>query len=164
MNDDLEIQSGADFNMDDIDDMPQFVSELDGVYVCSLSLKRDTEPKNDKEVDNIIFNFTIDEIVEERKNYGVTVGDMVYIRNSLLKTKRDIDEKRKDSFGLRMVKPYLVALKESLGCEGSLNTIINEAQDVKVTATFTTRTTKGTSKDGEPVEYKNINIKKLIVS
>lgn len=164
MSNDLEIQADNDFNMDEVDDMPQFVTEIDGVYGCSLTLKRDTAPKNDKEVDNLIFQFTIAEVIEEKKDHGVSPEDMVYVRYSLLKSKRDIEEKRKDSFGLRMAKPLLLAIQNSLNCGPSLNEIITEAQDVKVTAIFATRHTKGKNKDGEEVEYTNIDIKKLIVA
>lgn len=164
MSDDLEINSGADFNMDEVDDMPSFVTEIDGVYKCSLSVKRDTEAKNDKEVDMIIFAFVIDEIIEEKKDHGVKVEDMVYSRFSMIKSKRDVEEKKKESFGLRMAKPYLIALKEGLGCGASLNEIVAEAQDVKVTVTFASRTSKGKNSDGDTIEYKNIDIKKFIVS
>lgn len=164
MSNDLEISSGTDFNMDEVDDMPQFINEIDGVYKCALSLVRDTEPKNDKEVDNLIFKFTIEEIVEEKKDHGIAVEDVCYIRNSLIKSKRDIEEKRKDSFGLRMAKPHIVALRDALQCGSSLNEIVKEAQDVKCTVTFATRTSQGKNKDGEAVEYKNIDIKKLIIA
>lgn len=164
MSNDLEIQSGADFNMDEVDDMPQFINEIDGVYKCSLTLKRDQEAKNDKEVDNLVFGFTIEEILEEKKDHGVSVDDMVYTRYSLIKTKRDIEDKRKESFGLRMAKPLLVTLKDALNCGSSLNEIIKETQDVKCTVTFSTRTSKGKNKDGEEVEYKNIDVKRLIVA
>lgn len=161
---DLEINSGADFNMDEVDDMPAFVNEIDGVYGCSLTLKRDTEERNGKEVDNVIFGFTIKEIIEEKKDHGVCPEDMVYCRFSLIKSKRDVEEKKKESFGLRMAKPYLSALKEALGCESSLNAIIQEAQDVQCTVTFATRTSKGKNADGDAVDYKNIDIKKLIIA
>lgn len=164
MDNDLEIQSGTDFNMEEVDSMPQFVQAIDGVYKCSLSLKRDTTPKNDREVDTLIMQFVIDEVIEERKDHGISPEDLVYLRFSLLKTKRDIEEKRKDSFGLRMAKGHLMAIKNALGCGASLNEIIKEAQDVKCTATFATRFVAGKNKDGEPQEYANIDIKKLIVA
>lgn len=161
---DLEINSGADYDMDNVDDMPAFVNEIDGVYKCSLTLKRDTEPRNDKETDTIIFGFTIQETIEEKKDHGVCPEDIVYCRFSLIKSKRDIDEKKKESFGLRMAKPYLVALKDALNCGSSLNEIIKEAQDVQCTVTFATRTSNGKDKEGNAVEYKNIDIKKLIIA
>lgn len=164
MTDDLEIQAGADFDVDAVDDMPQFVRYISGVYKCSLSLKRETEAKNDKEQDNLIFGFTIQEILEEKEDHGVKEGDMVYVRYSLLKSKRDNEEGRRESFGLRLAKPSLIAIKDSLQCGASLNEIIHEAQDVTCTATFSTRTSKGTNKNGEAIEYVNIDVKKLIVA
>lgn len=163
MTNDLEIQTGSDFDMDTVDDMPQFVNEIDGVYKCSLSLKRETESKNDKDTDNIMMLFVIEEAVEEKKDHGINNGDMVSIRYSLIKSKKDIEDRRKESFGLRLAKPILATLKEALGTGSSLNEIIQESQDVKCTVTFSTRYSDVT-KDGEKITYANPQVKKLIVA
>lgn len=164
MSNDLEITYGTDFNMDEVDDMPQFVNDIDGIYSCSLSLSRDTGERNDKPYDNIVFAFTIKEALEEKVDHGVSPEDMVYVRFSLIKSKKDLEENRKDSYGLRMAKPLLVALKDSLGTGSSLNDILKESQDVAVTATFATRKSQVKQDDGSVKEYSNINIKKLIVA
>lgn len=161
---DLEITEGQDFNMDDVDDMAKFVNEIEGIYKCKLSLSRETDEKDGKPIDNLVMMFTIEEILEEKKDHGVAVEDLVSIRYSLIKSKKDVEEKRKESFGLRLAKPFLVQLKDSLGTGSSLNEIIKESQDVSCTATFSTRYSKVTQDDGSVKEYANPNLKKLVVA
>lgn len=163
LNNDLEISTGIDYNMDEVDDMPQYINQIDGVYACSLGLTRETGEKNGKEQDNLVFTFVIDEIIEEKKDHGINVEDIVAIRYSLVRSARDIEDRKKDSFGLRLAKPALLAIREALQCGGSLNEIIKEAQDVKCTVTFSTRESKGQDKEGNTVVYHNPQIKKLIV-
>lgn len=163
LNNDLEISAGTDYNMDEVDDMPQYINQIDGVYACSLGLTRETGVKNEKEQDNLVFTFVIDEIIEEKKDHGINVEDIVAIRYSLVRSSRDIEDRKKESFGLRLAKPALLAIREALQCGGSLNEIIKEAQDVKCTVTFSTRESKGQDKEGNTVVYHNPQIKKLIV-
>lgn len=163
LNNYLEISAGTDYNMDEVDDMPQYINQIDGVYACSLGLTRETGVKNDKEQDNLVFTFVIDEIIEEKKDHGINVEDIVAIRYSLVRSARDIEDRKKESFGLRLAKPALLAIREALQCGGSLNEIIKEAQDVKCTVTFSTRESKGQDKEGNTVIYHNPQIKKLIV-
>ena len=163
LNNDLEISTGTDYNMDEVDDMPQYINQIDGVYACSLGLTRETGEKNGKEQDNLVFTFVIDEIIEEKKDHGINVEDIVAIRYSLVRSSRDIEDRKKESFGLRLAKPALLAIREALQCGGSLNEIIKEAQDVKCTVTFSTRESKGQDKEGNTVVYHNPQIKKLIV-
>lgn len=159
---DLTLDEAQDYDIESVDTMPQYVSEIDGIYKCSLSLSRETEPRNDKPQDNLVFTFTIQEIIEERKNHGVNVEDMVGLRFSLLLSDKDRQNGNKDSFGLRLAKPFLLSLKNSLGCTGNLNTIVNESQDVSCTATFSTRYSKA-EVDGKAVVYANPTLKKLII-
>ena len=165
MNDmDMEIESAQDFNMEEVDDMPNFVNEISGVYKCDLTVKRETGEKDDKPFDTLVFQYTIEEEVEVKQDRGVKPEDIVMIRFSLIKSKKDEEEKRKEAVGLRMAKPLLVALKESLGTDPSLNEIVKAAQGVKCTVTFSTRTSSGKDAEGKPVVYKNPQVKKMIVA
>ena len=163
-NNDLDISAGTDYNMDDVDDMPQYVNQIDGVYSCSLAVSREQGEKKGKEQDNLVLTFILDEIIEEKKDHGIGIEDIVAIRYSLIRSARDIEDKRKESFGLRLAKPVLLALREALQCGSSLNEIIKEAQDVKCTVTFSTRESKGQDAEGNAVVYYNPQIKKLIIS
>ena len=165
MNDmDMEIESAQDFNMDEVDDMPNFVNEIDGVYKCDLTVKRETGEKDDKPFDTLVFQYTIEEEVEVKKDHGVKPEDIVTIRYSLIKSEKDEKENRKESIGLRMAKPLLITLKESLSTESSLNEIIKAAQGVKCTVTFSTRTSSVKDAEGNVVVYKNPQVKKMIVA
>lgn len=156
--------TAADFNMDEVEDLPQYVREIDGVYMCDLSLSRDTGDRDGKPYDFLVMTFIIEEELEVKKDHGVSVDDIVVVRNSLLPTKRDIDNKERVPFGVKIAKPFLMALKDSLNTSGQLADIVKEAQSVKCTATFATKHSKGQNKDGETVEHANITLKKLIVS
>lgn len=160
---DLDIQTGPDFDIDEVDDMPQFVTEIEGVYSCDLSLSRDTGEKNDKPYDYLIFSFIILEEIEAKKDYGVKEEDMVYIRYPLIPSKKDIENGERSPFGLRMAKPHLNELRKALNTTGQLEDIITNSQGVKCDVVFSTRTTQGKNAEGESVTYKNINIKKLTV-
>ena len=164
MNDmDIEIEEGQDYNMDEVDDMPSFVNEIDGVYKCDLTVKRETGEKDGKPTDTLMFQFTIEEEVEVKKDHGVKPDDIVMIRYSLIKSKKDEEEKRKEAAGLRMAKPLVLALKAALDTSSALNDIIKAAQGVKCTVTFSTRTSGGKDVEGNAVVYKNPQVKKLIV-
>lgn len=156
--------TATDFDMDQVEDLPQYVREIDGVYSCDLSLSRDTGEKDGKPYDYLIMTFILIEEIEARKDHGVSMDDIVVIRNSLMPTKRDVENKERTPLGVKIAKPYLMVLKEALNTSGALNDIITNAQGVKCTATFATKHSKGQNKDGETVEYANINLKKLVVA
>lgn len=164
MSSDLEIENMQDFDMAEVDDMPKYLEEIDGVYACKLNLQRDAGTRNDKPYDNIVMNFEIVEEIEAKKNHGIEPEDLVSIRFSTIKTKKDEEEKRRESVGLRYAKPYLLALKEALETSSSLTDIIANSQDVACTVTFATRITKGKDEEGNERIYKNPTIKKFIVS
>lgn len=161
---DIELDHAGDYNIDEVDDMPKYVDEIDGVYECKLSLSRESGERNDKPHDNIIFTFVIVEEKEAKKDHDVQPDDLVGIRFSLLKSPKDEEEKRKESVGLRLAKPFLKQLETALETTNSLAAIIANSQDVSCTATFATRTTKGKDRDGNIQEYKNIQLKRLIVA
>lgn len=162
MSNDFDIDT-QDFNVDEADSMPSFVNEIDGIYKCDLTLGRETGERNDAPYDQLIFKFIIQETIEEKKDYGIGVDDMVYLRYSLLHSKKDIENGEKTPVGLRIAKEYLVALKEALGSGAGLSDIITNAQGVSVIATFATKESKGKNAEGEDQIYKNINLRKLII-
>lgn len=161
---DIEIQESPDFNMDEVDDMPGFVNQIDGVYGCKLSLSRKTEEINDKPSDRLNFQFTITEVIEEKKKHEEEVkpDDIVNVSFSLLLSEKDKETGRKQSSGLGFAKPHLVAIAKELDCGPSLNEIIKECQDVNCTVTFVTKTSKVKDADGNEKTYHNPNIRKLI--
>lgn len=161
--DDMEMTESQDFDMDDVDDMPQFVNEIEGVYKCNLSLKREVSD-GDKPKDNLVFYFILTEPIEVKTDYGAAVDDIVGIRYSLSLSERDKAEGNKESFGLRLAKPHIIALKNSLGASSSLNDIINESQEVVCTATFSIKRSKVKQDDGTEKEYINPILKKLIIA
>ena len=158
----LNIENGQDFNMDEVDDMPQFLQEIDGGYICELSLNRDTGEKDDKPYDNLIFNFVISEELEAKKDHGVKPEDIASLRFSMLPSKKDIENNEKYPVGLRFAKPHLVALKSALNTSSSLEDIVTNAQGVKCTVTFATRYSKVKDASGEEKTYANPTIKKLV--
>lgn len=160
---DFELDGMQDYDMDSVDDMPEFVNEIKGVYACDLSLDRDVGERNEKPYDNLVFKFIVEEEIEQGKDFGVSPEDLVYVRFPLTLSQKDIEQGNKQPFGLRLAKKHLAALAEGLGTGNSLNDIIRESQGVKVTVTFDTRYSKGKNSEGEEIEYKNITIKKLII-
>lgn len=162
-NSDFALDAMEDFDMDAVDSMPEFVNEIKGVYACDLSLERDAGEKNGKHYDNLVFKFIIEEEIEQGKDFGVSVDDLIYVRFPLTLSQRDIEQGNKHPFGLRLAKDHLASLAESLGTSNRLNDIVKESQGTKVIATFDTRYSKGKNSEGETIEYKNIQIRKLIV-
>lgn len=162
---DIEIKEAPDFNMDEVEDMPGFISQIDGVYNCLLDLRRDTETKDDKEIDRVIFDFTIKEMIEEKKVHEdqPQPDDRVTVSFSLIPSEKDIEKKQQAS-GLRFAKPHLITLAKALDCGTGLNEIVKESQGVNCTVTFATRTAKVKDADGDTKIYHNPQIKKLIIS
>lgn len=163
---DIEIEAGQDYNMDEVDDLPQFINKVEGVYGCALSLERDSGERNDKPYDNIRFNFVIEEVIEAKSSdpdFEVKPDDMINISFGLLLSEKDKEKGNKTSYGLRLAKPFLQQLKKELEIESSgLNDIISESQGVKVIATFATKHSTYKDAEGNEKDSWNPSIRKLI--
>ena len=162
MQNDLDINTGEDFDMDQVDDMPEFINEIEGVYQCTLNLKREVD--EDRGRDNLVFVFKIVEAIEERKDHGINPDDICMIRYGLNLSERDKQEGNKHSFGLKLAKPFLSTLKAALNTSSSLEDIINQSQGVECTATFNTRSSDVKQDDGTVKTYHNPQLRKLIIS